>query len=246
MPGHQGRSRALFPLVVVLALALAACGSSSKSSSGSSGATTAGSASSGSTTLRLGYFPNVDPHAGAHRRRGRQVRGRRWAPSVKLDLKTFNSGSEAVTAILAGALDASFVGPNPAINAYQKTNGKVRIVAGTASGGAYPRREADDQQRRRPEGQEGRVAATRQHAGRRAAYLAERQRPARDQERRRRHDRAAGELGDAHRVRARRDRRRVGSRAVGDSSRATKAAARCSSTRRRSGRRVSTRQRCCS
>jgi NitT/TauT family transport system substrate-binding protein len=35
------------------------------------------------------------------------------------------------------ALDASFVGPNPAINAYQKTNGKVRIVSGTASGGAY-------------------------------------------------------------------------------------------------------------
>src|SRR5205807_9146261 len=43
----------------------------------------------------------------------------------------------ATTAILAGALDASFVGPNPAINAYQKTSGKVRIVAGTALGGAY-------------------------------------------------------------------------------------------------------------
>jgi NitT/TauT family transport system substrate-binding protein len=58
-------------------------------------------------------------------------------PNVKLETKTFNSGSEATTAILAGALDASFVGPNPAINAFQKTKGQVRIVAGTASGGAY-------------------------------------------------------------------------------------------------------------
>ena len=136
MPGHQGRSRALFPLVVVLALALAACGSSSKSSSGSSGTTAPGGASSGSTTLRLGYFPNVT-HAPALI----GVTGDKFktalGTNVKLDLKTFNSGSEAVTAILAGALDASFVGPNPAINAYQKTNGKVRIVAGTASGGAF-------------------------------------------------------------------------------------------------------------
>ena len=55
---------------------------------------------------------------------------------MKLDLKTFNAGSEATTALLAGALDASFIGPSPAINAYQKT-GAVRIVSGTASGGAY-------------------------------------------------------------------------------------------------------------
>jgi NitT/TauT family transport system substrate-binding protein len=58
-------------------------------------------------------------------------------PNVKLDLKTFNSGTEATTAIISGAIDASFVGPNPAINAYQKTKGEIRVVAGTASGGAF-------------------------------------------------------------------------------------------------------------
>src|SRR5262249_4390108 len=42
-----------------------------------------------------------------------------------------------VTALLAGAIDASFVGPNPAINAFQKTKGDIQIVSGTASGGAY-------------------------------------------------------------------------------------------------------------
>jgi NitT/TauT family transport system substrate-binding protein len=136
MPGHQGRSRALFPLVVVLALALAACGSSSKASSGASGTTAPGGASSGSVTLRLGYFPNVTHAPAIIGVEGGQF-ATKLGSNVKLDLKTFNSGSEAVTAILAGALDASFVGPNPAINAYQKTNGKVRIVAGTASGGAF-------------------------------------------------------------------------------------------------------------
>jgi sulfonate transport system substrate-binding protein len=57
--------------------------------------------------------------------------------NVKLDLKTFNSGTEATTALISGAIDASFVGPNPAINAFQKTKGGIRIVAGTASGGAF-------------------------------------------------------------------------------------------------------------
>ena len=86
------------------------------------GTTTAGG-SSGKVTLRLGYFPNVT-HAPAiiglqngtfaNDARPERRRSRR---------NTFNSGTDATTALLAGALDASFVGPNPAINAYQKSNG---------------------------------------------------------------------------------------------------------------------------
>jgi len=112
-----------------LVVVLAACGSSSKSSSGST-------TSADSTTLRLGYFPNVT-HAPAIVAVENGTFKDKLGPNVKLDLKTFNSGSEAVTALLAGSLDASFVGPNPAINAYQKTNGAVRVVSGAASGGAY-------------------------------------------------------------------------------------------------------------
>ena len=42
-----------------------------------------------------------------------------------------------VEAIFSEALDASFIGPNPAINAYAKSNGEaIRIVSGTTSGGA--------------------------------------------------------------------------------------------------------------
>ena len=129
------RAVAIVTTGLALAVLLAACGSSSKSAS--SAATPANTSTSGdSATLRLGYFPNVT-HApaiiGVQQGTFQQALG----SNVKLKLKTFNSGSEATTALLAGALDASFVGPNPAINAYQKTNGGVRIVAGTASGGAF-------------------------------------------------------------------------------------------------------------
>ena len=89
-----------------------------------------------SVTLRLGYFPNVT-HAPAIIGTQSGSFAAKLGPNVKLKLKTFNSGTEATTALLAGAIDASFVGPNPAINAYQKTNGGIRIVAGAASGGAY-------------------------------------------------------------------------------------------------------------
>jgi NitT/TauT family transport system substrate-binding protein len=130
---HLRRILVLCPLFVALALVLGACGSSSKSSSPASGTPSGGSSS---VTLRLGYFPNVT-HAPAIIGVASGKFASALGSNVKLELKTFNSGSEATNAILAGALDASFVGPNPAINAYQKTSGKVRIVAGTALGGAY-------------------------------------------------------------------------------------------------------------
>jgi len=131
---HNSRRRTLpIALAVTLALALllAACGSSSKSSA------SAGSGDgSSSTTLRLGYFPNVT-HAPAIIGVQNGTFASKLGSNVKLELKTFNSGTEATTALISGAIDASFVGPNPAINAYQKTKGGIRIVAGTASGGAF-------------------------------------------------------------------------------------------------------------
>src|SRR5687767_7770542 len=56
----------------------------------------------------------------------------------KLNTKTFNAGPDVVTAILAGALDASYIGPNPAINAFAQSNGEaIRIISGATSGGAF-------------------------------------------------------------------------------------------------------------
>ena len=49
----------------------------------------------------------------------------------------YSSGTQETTAILAGQLDAAYVGPNPAINSWEKSNGgAIKVVSGVATGGA--------------------------------------------------------------------------------------------------------------
>ena len=130
---HSSRRR-IIPVALLLAatLALAACGSDDNTPADTG---TTGN-NSEKVTLRLGYFPNVT-HAPAIIGVQDGAFAKALGSNVDLKLSDYNSGTEVTTAILAGALDASFVGPNPAINAFQKSGGKViRIVAGTASGGA--------------------------------------------------------------------------------------------------------------
>ncbi|MGD0242796.1 MAG: ABC transporter substrate-binding protein [Streptosporangiaceae bacterium] len=52
-----------------------------------------------------------------------------------LKATAFSSGTEETTAILAGQLDVAYVGPNPAITAWQKA-GNIAIISGAATGGA--------------------------------------------------------------------------------------------------------------
>jgi len=99
-----------------------------------------GSADDGSSTggveLRLGYFPNVT-HAPAIVGVGTGRFAEALGEDVRLQPATFGSGTEAIEAMFAGELDASFIGPNPAINGYARSGGEaLRIVAGTTSGGA--------------------------------------------------------------------------------------------------------------
>jgi NitT/TauT family transport system substrate-binding protein len=54
----------------------------------------------------------------------------------KLTTTVYSSGTQETTAILANQLDAAYVGPNPAIDAFQKSGGKVKIITGVATGGA--------------------------------------------------------------------------------------------------------------
>ncbi len=130
-------------LIAVVAIAASACSSSDSSSAGSSttssstGAESGGAAApaAGPETLRLGYFPNVT-HASA-------VLGvkdgtfQEALGDTKLETSTFNAGPAAIEALLSGAIDAAFLGPNPAINAYVKSNGDaLRIVAGATNNGA--------------------------------------------------------------------------------------------------------------
>jgi NitT/TauT family transport system substrate-binding protein len=86
-------------------------------------------------TLRLGYFANVThatPLIGVERGTYATHLG-----ATKLETQVFNAGPAAVEALFAGAIDAAYLGPNPAINAFVKSKGKaLRIVAGATSGGA--------------------------------------------------------------------------------------------------------------
>jgi NitT/TauT family transport system substrate-binding protein len=87
-------------------------------------------------TLRLGYFPNLT-HATALVGVQNGIFSRDLGPGVTLQTATFNAGPAEVEAIFSGALDAGYMGPNPAINAFLKSHGQaVRVVAGATSGGA--------------------------------------------------------------------------------------------------------------
>jgi NitT/TauT family transport system substrate-binding protein len=55
--------------------------------------------------------------------------------STKLSTETFNAGPAAIEALNAGAIDAAYIGPNPAINSFVKSKGEsVSVIAGAASG----------------------------------------------------------------------------------------------------------------
>jgi len=87
-------------------------------------------------TLRLGYFPNVT-HAPAIIGVDTGVFQEALGTTATLETSTFNAGTEAIEALFSGAIDASFIGPNPAINGYAQSEGAaLRIVAGSTSGGA--------------------------------------------------------------------------------------------------------------
>jgi NitT/TauT family transport system substrate-binding protein len=108
------------------------CGSSS-ASSGSGGSS---GGSSQHVTLRLGLLANIT-HAPALVALNKGFFTRNLGSGVTLKTSIFSSGTEETTALLAGQLDAAYVGPNPAINAWQKSSGKaIKIISGAASGGA--------------------------------------------------------------------------------------------------------------
>jgi sulfonate transport system substrate-binding protein len=88
-------------------------------------------------TLRLGYFPNVT-HASAIVGVEGGLFQEELGSDVKLDTSTFNAGPQAVEALNSGALDATYIGPNPAINAFAQSGGEaIRIISGATSGGAF-------------------------------------------------------------------------------------------------------------
>ena len=88
------------------------------------------------TVIHVGAFPNIT-HAQAMVGKANGWFEKRMAPKATIDWKTFNAGPSAIEALFAGALDMTYIGPNPAISGYVRSNGEaLRIVAGATSGGA--------------------------------------------------------------------------------------------------------------
>src|SRR6266480_62338 len=120
--------------MIAAALLLAGCSSSSSSSSGSTSNANAGGGSP--VTVRLGFLSNIT-HAPALIAMKEGFFTKALGSAGTLKATAFSAGTEETTAILSGQLDAAYVGPNPAINAWQKSDGKaIKIVSGAATGGA--------------------------------------------------------------------------------------------------------------
>src|SRR2546430_5093212 len=112
----------------LLLTGVAGCGSSAS----------AGNASgTEKVTLRLGYFPNLThatPIVGINKNFFSQALG----ANVTLETRTFNAGGDAAQALLSGAVDAVYMGPNPTVNAWATSKGRaLKVVAGAASGGVF-------------------------------------------------------------------------------------------------------------
>jgi NitT/TauT family transport system substrate-binding protein len=87
-------------------------------------------------TVRVGAFPNIT-HAQAMVGKANGSFDNALGTGAKIEWKTFNAGPAAIEALFAGAIDMTYIGPNPTITGYVRSNGEaLRVVAGAASGGA--------------------------------------------------------------------------------------------------------------
>ena len=97
--------------------------------------------SAAQTMLRIGHFPNIT-HVQALVAHNLSRQGNGWfeqrlGPDVKIEWYLYNAGPSAMEAVFAKSIDLTYVGPNPAINAYFKSNGQEgRIIAGSVDGGS--------------------------------------------------------------------------------------------------------------
>jgi NitT/TauT family transport system substrate-binding protein len=142
LPGGKLKAKLFFAPRAVRALtllfvcfALPACGGGGGGAAGSAGDSTP--ARQPKATVTLGYLPNVT-HATAIAGIETGIFARDLGPGVEFKTATFNAGPAAVEALFSQAVDATYIGPNPALNAYIQSKGEaVRIISGATSGGAF-------------------------------------------------------------------------------------------------------------
>ena len=89
--------------------------------------------------IRIGHFPNLT-HVQALVAHQLSRQGKGWYEErLGADIQWFlyNAGPSATEAIFARALDVTYIGPSPVLNAYAKSKGsEIRVLAGAANGGS--------------------------------------------------------------------------------------------------------------
>ncbi len=89
--------------------------------------------------IRFGHFPNIT-HVQALVAHHLSRQGKGWYEErLGADVQWFiyNAGPSATEAIFARALDVTYIGPSPVLNAYSKSKGsELRVLAGAANGGS--------------------------------------------------------------------------------------------------------------
>ena len=121
--------------LTITALGVAAMMLTGCTASAGAASDTDGASSGPADELRLGYFANVT-HApalvGLEAGLFEDALG-----ETKLSTQVFNAGPAAIEALTAGAIDATYIGPNPSINTFIQSGGvSAHIIACAATGGA--------------------------------------------------------------------------------------------------------------
>src|SRR5918911_1819917 len=90
-----------------------------------------------STSLRIGYFPNVNHAQAVLGFENGDFQKGLLNDGITVKPMVFSAGPSVIEALFANKIDIAYIGPNPAINGYIVSDGKdPRIISGAASGGA--------------------------------------------------------------------------------------------------------------
>lgn len=91
------------------------------------------------STIRIGHFANIT-HAHGVIANQLSFENSGWFEArlkVPVSWSVYNAGPSAMEALLSGSIDATYVGPNPAINAFLRSSKKrLRVIAGAVRGGS--------------------------------------------------------------------------------------------------------------
>lgn len=133
-PQHKWRGLEIIVVSALVALIGAGAAVASVNAKDSEPAAPA-TAAAPAAVLKLGYFGNVT-HGPALVGVEKGILAKDLGATT-LETQVFTTGPATVEALNAGAIDAAYLGPNPALNSFvQSSSESIRIIAGAASGGA--------------------------------------------------------------------------------------------------------------